>query len=176
MYIKALLTAAALALAAIPTPVFADKIEVGKMAPKFQITLIDGTKIRSDELRGQVVVLNFWATWCVPCRTELPTLDAYYRVQKKFGLRVFAVATEDSLPTYKLKPLFAALAIDSARRITGAYADVTAVPTNYIIGRDGRIRYAKAGAFDLDDLNTILVPLLKEPAPPPVAPAAPAGG
>jgi len=170
MHIKTFL-AAALALAMIPIPVFADKIKVGEMAPKFEITLIDGTKIRSEELRGQVVVLNFWATWCVPCRTELPTLDSYYRIQKKYGLRVFAVATEDSLPVYKMKPLFEKLAIESARRIKGAYDDIPAVPTNYIIGRDGRIRYAKAGALDLDDLNAILVPLLREPAP-----AAPAGG
>ncbi|WP_343527185.1 TlpA disulfide reductase family protein [Sphingomonas sp.] len=140
--------------------------KVGEIAPDFDLTLIDGTHIRLSDLRGQVVVLNFWATWCGPCRAELPLLDQYYRVQGKHGLKVFAVATEDSLPLHQLKPLFAALAIPSARRIRGPYDTLGAVPTNYIIDRAGRLRYAKAAAFDLQDLNALLVPLLKETPPP----------
>ncbi|WP_375395076.1 TlpA family protein disulfide reductase [uncultured Sphingomonas sp.] len=144
--------------------------KIGSPAPRFELTLIDGTKVSSDELRGQVVVLNFWATWCGPCKRELPLLDAYYRIQKQHGLRVFAVATEDSLPLRQLKPLFAALAIPSARRMKGPYGDMHAVPTNFVIDRAGVVRYAKAGAFDLDEMNTLLVPLLQEPVPVP-APA-----
>ena len=144
--------------------------KVGIAAPKFELTLVDGSKVSSDDLRGQVVVLNFWATWCGPCKQELPLLDAYYRLQKVHGLRVFAVATEDSLSEHQLKPLFATLAIQPARRIKGPYADLHALPTNFVIDRAGVVRYAKAGAFDLDEMNTLLVPLLKEPAPP--APAA----
>ncbi len=140
-------------------------VKVGERAPDFELTLIDGSKVRNANLRGQVVVLNFWATWCGPCKAELPLLDNYYRLRKDNGLRVFAVATEDSLPASKLKPLFAAMAIPSARRIKGPFAVMGALPTNYIIDRAGVVRYAKAGAFDLDDLNTLLVPMLREPAP-----------
>ncbi|MEG8024972.1 TlpA disulfide reductase family protein [Sphingomonas aurantiaca] len=129
------------------------------------MTLIDGSKIRSADLHGQVVILNFWATWCGPCKTELPLLDTYYRLRKDNGLRIFAVATEDSLPVSRLKPLFAAMAIPSARRIKGAFSVMGALPTNYIIDRAGVVRYAKPGAFDLDDLNGLLVPLLRDPAP-----------
>ena len=140
-------------------------VKVGERAPDFELTLIDGSKVRGSDLRGQVVVLNFWATWCGPCKIELPLLDTYYRLRKGNGLRVFAVATEDSLPVYKLKPLFAAMAIPSARRIKGSFAAMGALPTNYIIDRAGVVRYAKPGAFDLDDLNGLLVPLLRDPAP-----------
>ncbi|MBB3981729.1 peroxiredoxin [Sphingobium fontiphilum] len=131
-------------------------------APDFELTLVDGGKVALADLKGQVVVLNFWATWCVPCRTELPTLDAYYAIQKKHGLRVFAITTEDSVPLGRLKKLFAALTIQSARKIKGKYGPLAGVPTNFIIDRAGRLRYAKAGALDLDALNALLVPLLNE--------------
>lgn len=139
--------------------------KIGDQAPDFRLTLIDGSKVSLKDLRGNVVVLNFWATWCVPCRHELPTLDAYYAAQEKHGLKVFAIATEDSLPVYQLKKLFAAMHMPSAKRIDGPYNTLEGVPTNYVIDRSGHVRYAKAGAMDLDTLNEVLVPLLKEPAP-----------
>ena len=142
------------------------KPKVGEMAPDFQLTLVNGSKVSLADLRGDVVVLNFWATWCVPCRKELPTLDSYYALQQKCGLRVFAVTTEDSVPNYQLKKLFAAMHIPAVGRMRGNYGVLTGVPTNYVIDRSGRVRYAAAGAFDLDALNETLVPLLKEPAPP----------
>ena len=154
--------ACALLMAASAAPA---AVKIGEKAPPCELTLIDGTKVRSADLHGQVVVLNFWATWCGPCKAELPLLDSYYRIRKDNGLRVFAVATEDSLPAFKLEPLFAAMTIPSARRIKGPFAVMGALPTNYIIDRAGVVRYAKAGAFDLDELNTLLVPLLREPAP-----------
>ncbi|WP_395333917.1 TlpA disulfide reductase family protein [Novosphingobium sp. BL-8H] len=138
---------------------------VGQPAPDFEITLMDGSKVTLAQLRGQVVVLNFWATWCVPCRTELPTLDRYYAIQAKHGLKAFAITTEGSLPAYQLKALFKAMAIPAGRRIKGPYGPLTGVPTNFVIDRAGVVRYAKAGAFDLDDLNAVLVPLLAEKPP-----------
>ena len=153
-------------LAALTIPAAAQAgptIKVGQLAPEATITPISGTPIKLSQLRGQVVVLNFWATWCVPCRVELPMLDRYYRIQGKHGLKVFAVTTEDSIPANKLKPLFGALAISPVRKIRGPYSNFTAVPTNIIIDRAGVVRYAKAGSLELDDLNRLLVPLLQEP-------------
>lgn len=159
----------ALGLAAIALVGAKSDPKVGEVAPPFELTLIDGSRVSSDQLRGQVVVLNFWATWCGPCKKELPLLDAYYEVQKAHGLKVFAIATEDSVPLYQLKKLFAIMHMPSARRIKGPYQVMAGVPTNYVIDRAGRVRYAKANAFDLDELNSLLVPLLNEPAPPPPA-------
>ena len=73
---------------------------------------------------------------------------------------MFAVTTEDSLPLSQLKPLAAALSIPLVRSIQGGYAPLGGVPTNYVIDRKGILRYAKADAFDLSQLNEILVPLL----------------
>jgi thiol-disulfide isomerase/thioredoxin len=164
--IRAVAFAAILAMSAAP-PAAAKQPKVGEPAPDAEFVLAkDGTKVSLSSLRGQVVVINFWATWCVPCRKELPTLEAYYRVQKQYGLRVFAATTEDSVPPSMLHKLFDALTIDPLRRLRGTYGPIgRAVPTNYVIDRAGIVRYAAAGAFDLDTLNRVLVPLLRERAP-----------
>lgn len=86
-------------------------------------------------------------------------------MQRKAGLEVFAVTTEDSVPLSYLKPLAAKLTIPVVKSFHGNYGPLGGVPTNYVIDRAGVLRYAKANAFDLDDLNAILVPLLNEPQP-----------
>jgi peroxiredoxin len=157
--------AAVAGLMAIASPGLANgKVEVGKPAPDFSVETLDGAKVTLADLRGQVVVLNFWATWCGPCKKELPTLDGYYAVRQAAGLKVFAITTEDSLPLSRLKPLAKAMTIPMVRRMKGPFKVLGGVPTNYIIDRAGVVRYAKAGAFDLETLNELLVPLLNERA------------
>jgi cytochrome c biogenesis protein CcmG, thiol:disulfide interchange protein DsbE len=156
---------AVLALLALPGAAFASAMKVGQPAPEARFETVGHDKFDLASLRGKVVVINFWATWCGPCKHELPLLDGYYRAQKDFGLVVLAATTEDSVPEHDLKKLFGVLAITPLHRLHGPYAPLGAVPTNFIIDRNGVLRYAKAGAFTLDDLNTLLVPLLREPAP-----------
>lgn len=155
---------AAMTMLASPSSLWAGSrtMKVGEPAPDAELTLVDGGTVRLADLKGQVVLLNFWATWCVPCRQELPLLDSYYRTTQKHGLRAFAVTTEGSVPIHRLKSLFAAMAIPSVKRMKGLSGEMPAVPTNYIIDRAGIVRYAKAGAMDLDDLNRELIPLLRE--------------
>ena len=156
---------AALFLVAGACPATAAEPVVGRIAPNFQVTTLDGRKLSLSDFRGQVVVLNFWATWCGPCKVELPLLNSYYKARARYGLRVLAVTTQDSLPLADLKPLAAALAIPMVRDLRGPYGTLEGVPTNYVIDRDGVLRYGEAGAFSLDDLNTILTPLLNRQAP-----------
>ena len=151
----------ALVLAA---PVLAKPV-VGQAAPGFHATVFDGSQIDLADLRGSVVILNFWATWCGPCKRELPLIDAYYRIQAKHGLKVVAVTTEDSLPASQLKPLAAIVSFPMARKFRGGYGQQEALPTSFIIDRAGVLREIRVGAFDLDSLNASLVPLLAEPAP-----------
>ena len=150
---------------AAPTVALAADPKVGQMAPDAQFETVAHEKFDLASLRGQVVVIKFWATWCVPCRQELPLLDSYYRAQKAHGLVVLAATTEDSLPEYQMRKLFAAMAITPLHRLKGPYAPLHAVPTNFVIDRDGVLRYARAGAFTLDELNALLVPLLRETPP-----------
>ena len=75
------------------------KIKVGEPAPDFELTLIDGSKVALHDLRGQVVVLNFWATWCAPCVAELPTLLALDAQLGAQGLRVVAASLDRNYET-----------------------------------------------------------------------------
>ncbi len=152
--------------------------KLGAEAPPFTLKTFDGTQVSLTELRGQVVVLNFWATWCGPCKAEMPALDAYVRSHPGRGLRIFAVATEDSVPAFRLKPLQALLSFPLVAKLKGGshYGPIgNAVPTSYVIDRAGVIRYAKAAAFTTETLDAVVAPLLAEARPasaPPVVSAA----
>jgi cytochrome c biogenesis protein CcmG, thiol:disulfide interchange protein DsbE len=156
--------ACAIVLALVAAMPLAGAVKEGKAAPDFEATTFDGAKIRLDDFKGDVLVINIWATWCGPCKQELPLLNSFFQVVSKHGLRVIAITTEDSAPLSKLKPLQTKLAFPMARRFRGPYAAIGgAVPSNFVIDRMGIVRYAKAGAFDLDALNAVLIPLLREP-------------
>jgi cytochrome c biogenesis protein CcmG, thiol:disulfide interchange protein DsbE len=140
----------------------------GAAAPDFQATTVDGRTLTLADFKGQVLVLYFWATWCAPCKRQLPLLDSYYRIQETNGLRVLAVTNQDSLPLGMLNKVAAALAVPMVRRFTGEYpfendrGAVNSVPISYVIDRFGVVRYAKAAVWSLDDMNAILIPLLRE--------------
>ena len=144
--------------------------EVGKPAPDFRTTTFDGKIVTLKDLKGKVVLVNFWATWCGPCKTELPLLDAYYKIRKNNGLAAIAVTTEDSIPVENLNRLASAMTMPLAYRFKGkGYRDGEAVPMNFVIDKAGVVRYAKAGSFTLESLEAVVLPLLNEPDPSPAA-------
>lgn len=147
--------------------------KIGKPAPKFTLHTFDHRKITQADLAGQVVVLNFWAVWCGPCKAELPAIDAYVR---KAGpdLRVFAVTVDNTVDDSALKPLAAVLSFPLVTRIDGNYDAIGgAVPSNFIIDRNGILRYAEANAFSYGSFAATVAPLLAETAAPvPSAPSA----
>jgi cytochrome c biogenesis protein CcmG, thiol:disulfide interchange protein DsbE len=151
---------ASLAAGTVPGP--------GAAAPDFQATTVDGKTLTLADFKGQVLVLYFWATWCAPCKRQLPLLDSYFRIQETNGLRVLAVTDQDSLPLGVLNKVAAALAVPMVHRFTGDYpfesdrGAVNSVPISYVIDRFGVLRYAKAAVWTLDDMNAILIPLLRE--------------
>ncbi len=154
-----------IAATAMAMPALAAKSRVGDPAPHFTVRILDGQVIDSAALKGQVVIINRWATWCGPCKQELPALDAYYRVHARDGLRIFAVTVDDSVPESRLKPLSAMLAFPLAHSVHGGFPELEGVPTNYVIDRQGIIRYAEANAFTAAQLDAVIGPLLAEPAP-----------
>jgi thiol-disulfide isomerase/thioredoxin len=161
---KLALWLAAIAMAA---PATARDLVVGQPAPDFRLRLSDGSKVSLADLKGQVIVLNLWATWCGPCKREMPGLDLMQINGAKYGLHVFGVLVLDETSLSSLKPLVKVLHYPLSTYIGGGYVPIrNQIPTNYIIDRKGILRYAKAAALDKEDFANLLVPLLNERADP----------
>jgi len=155
--IKALVTAAALL-----APAYAGSAASNAdVIDRFRFTLDDGTNLTSANLRGRVVMVNFWASWCVPCRTELPLLNRYYRAHRAEGLVIIGVAADPGADG-RGQWLSPTIAYPQAARVGGPDYRLVSIPMTYVIGRDGKLAYAKSGAFDQEKLDTMVGPLLKK--------------
>lgn len=132
-------------------------------APDFALTLLDGRTVRSDELKGRVVILNRWATWCVPCRQELKDIEA---LVARHGGAVAAYAVDSGGPAgqrevaARARTMTIPVAIGFAQG-EAAYRPIRqAIPSTYLIDRDGRLVLARAGAFAPGELERMVAPYL----------------
>ena len=117
-------------------------------APDFTLPANTGKNLKLSEFRGQVVLLNFWASWCGPCRQEMPALERLHKRYGKLGFTVLGVnVEEDSNQARRLlsdvKVSFPIL-FDTRNQASRLY-DVSAMPTTVIIDRDGNMRYLHKG-------------------------------
>jgi len=115
----------------------------GKPAPAFDAKLMDGGTFKLADASGAVVVVNLWATWCAPCRAEMPAIDAYYRKHRDEGLRIIAVSMDDPKDEQKVRAVMkdfafpAALARDTAMK---GYGRIWRIPLTFVIDRQGVVR------------------------------------
>ena len=140
--------------------------EAGKTAPAFDVKLMDGSQINNVDLRGNVVIVNFWATWCAPCRAEMPALDAYYRKHRDEGVKMLAISMDDPEDANKVRDVMAAFSFPAAMARDAdfrGYGRIWRIPLTFVIDRDGILRkdawYGNAG-IDLSSLEKIVTPLL----------------
>src|SRR5436853_2487631 len=130
-----------------PTPAPHGPVQVGKPAPSFTVTDIDGRRVSLSQLRGKPVLINFWATWCVPCRDELPLIRDEYLAHRAEGLEVVAINWGDeSAGTvrsfWKRLSLQPAPVLDpdgSASRAYGVTLSSTGLPVSVLVARDGTV-------------------------------------
>ena len=140
--------------------------EVGKAAPPYQVKLLDGGPVSDADQHGDVVILNFWATWCVPCRAEMPALEDYYQKHRTQGLKVLAISMDDPEDEAKVRQVMAGFSFPAAMardaNVKG-YGRIWRIPLTFVIDRDGILRkdawYGDAG-IDLPMLEKTVTPLL----------------
>jgi len=129
---------------------------VGNAAPDFSVADIDGKKFSLSDYKGKVVLLDFWATWCTPCRAEIPH---FVEMQQQLGPRGFQVIgismDEDAKPVkdfYQQFKINYPVAIGD-EKLAQSFGGVLGLPVNFIIDRDGRILKKFLGATDVSEID-----------------------
>ena len=138
-------------------------------APAWSLKDPDGKTVSSDGFKGKVVVLDFWATWCAPCKAEIP---GYIALQGKYaadGLVIVGVSMDQD-GALVVKKFMANMGVNytvvlgSDSNIASDYGDISVIPTTFIIGRDGRILDKKVGEMPTDEFEKRILAVLRPAA------------
>jgi peroxiredoxin len=140
-------------------------VSVGSAAPAMQAVTLDGTKRTKtlDDYKGKVVLLNVWATWCEPCRVEMPSIEKLHREFGPQGLAVVAVSVDEAGMEDHIRDFTKELGLTfeilhDPTRTTSINYQITGYPETFVIGREGAIRKKVIGAADWSsDANRALI-------------------
>ncbi|WBX80412.1 TlpA disulfide reductase family protein [Virgibacillus salarius] len=128
-------------------------LQVGKLAPDFTLKGLDGKKYRLSDFRGKKVMLNFWASWCPPCRDEMPAMQRFYQDKDVVLLAVNLTSTErkksDVTNFIKQYKLTFPILLDEAAEVSDRY-QIKPIPTTYLIDSKGHIQYKAFGAMSYE--------------------------
>ncbi len=136
--------------------------EIGKAAPALVATELDGQTFDLAKLRGKVVLVSYWATWCAPCRKDMPKLDAFYRRYHAQNLEIIGISVDRPSDLQKVRKVMASLAYPVAvlKDVTvDGFGEPDGVPITWIIDTDGKVRDRMIDVRD-ELLNGLVVPLL----------------
>lgn len=163
-YVTASIVAAALGIGGYLT--FAS-FSTGGSAPNAAYTLLDGTKSTVEQMRGKVVLVNFWATSCTTCVHEMPQIVATHEKFKSRGYKTLAVAMSYDVPAYvvnfaQTRKLPFDVAIDNTGSIAKSFGDVQLTPTSVLINKRGQIVKRYVGEPDFASLHQLVEKLLAE--------------
>ncbi len=124
----------------------------GTPAPAFSATDLNGAVLDSAVYKGKILIINFWATWCPPCRAEIPDFAAFYEENKDKGLEIIGFSVDD-LPTARLRDFVEKFKMTypvalADERLVQAFDPGPYIPTTFIIDRKGFIRHKEVGGMD----------------------------
>jgi peroxiredoxin len=130
------------------TMTLAASVGPGTAAPAFQLPAAAGNPVGLNDLKGQVVLINFWASWCGPCRQEMPLLEQMYRKYKAAGFTLLGVNVEpksaDAVGFLKTTPVSFPILFDTESKVSTLY-EVSGMPSTVIVDRKGKVRYIHHG-------------------------------
>ncbi len=132
---------------------------IGRLAPDFTLVDLEGNLVTLSDFRGETVFLNFWATWCPPCRAEMPEMEAVYQEYKDKGVVVIGVdvqEAEEEVRQYVQQGGYSwTFVLDTTGEVTVSYK-ITGIPTSFFIDREGVIQAMNIGAMTKRDMETKL--------------------
>jgi len=134
-----------------------------RLAAPYSVRLPDGQLLSSESLKGKVVLVNFWATWCPYCRKEMPAIAEFWRQHQAEGFEVLAVSVDDppeKIAAYMQDAGYGFTAATMDQTVLNTFGSVSTVPTSFIVDRDGIIRHKIAGQLHGGRLDDLVLPLL----------------
>ena len=157
-----------LAAVAMLSPLQAATLKPGKPAPPATLMTLDGASLSTRQYSGKVVILTFWATWCVPCREELPLLSAYAQAHAAQGLVVLGFSLDDAENLAQVRAIAHTLSFPTGLlggdRLPG-YGRIWRIPVNFTIDREGRLAdngwNDRQPVWTAERLERIVTPLLR---------------
>ena len=149
---------------------FGAELSVGAPAPEIQATILDSpASFQVSQMHGKTIIVNFWATWCAPCRAEMPTLQTYYEKHKPEGLEVLAISMDDARDLAEVRKIAHQftfpVAIKSQANFKGL-GRIWRMPTTFVIDKDGILRrngHVGDAEITQAELDTLVTPLLAKP-------------
>ena len=156
----------------VPVPALAGGIvavESKPLAPDFELQSLTGNPVKLSDLKGKVVLVNFWASWCAPCRAEMPSMERLWKKMDKENFTMLAInAGQEKSDIAKFffslrKPITFPVLID-ARGSASQYWPIKALPVTFIIDKEGRVAYVSHGAkrWDSKKVRALLQQLIGE--------------
>lgn len=138
------------------------KAEITK-APDFTLQDINGKIIKLSDYKGQVIILNFWATWCPPCLAEIPDFVKFYSAYREKGVEIIGIAVSSNIDD--VKKIISEKKINyticmSDGKIESQYGGIRAIPTTFIIDKQGNIHQKKIGFMSENELTEIIKDIL----------------
>ncbi len=132
------------------TPSSTSGVRLGNLAPDFTLLDLEGNQVSLSDFRGETVFINFWATWCPPCRAEMPEIEAVYQEYKDKGVVVIGVdilEPEDVVRQFVEQGGYSWIfVLDTSGEVAANY-EIAAIPTSFFIDREGIIQAVNIGAM-----------------------------
>ena len=142
-------------------------VQVGAAAPDFTLKDVNGAPVKLADYKGKVVLLNFWATWCGPCKLEIPWFMEFEQKYKDRDFAVLGVSFDDdgwkSVKPYLTEHKINYRVMIGSEELGQLYGNVDALPTSFIIDRQGRIAARHEGLVDKQDYQNEILKLLDDP-------------
>jgi peroxiredoxin len=150
-------------------PAWSEPAQAAEVAADFTLRDIEGAETKLSSQKGKVVVLSFWATWCGPCKEEMPHLEAMYKELQGQGLVVLSISTDDPRSAARVKPFITKMGytfpvlLDRESTVISAYNPSKTLPYTVVIDREGNVVRRTSGynPGDETELKTFLTALLR---------------
>ncbi|WP_460415426.1 thiol-disulfide oxidoreductase ResA [Planifilum fimeticola] len=140
-----------------------EAVEIGQTAPDFELTTLDGKTVRLSEFRGKGVLINFWASWCKPCRDEMPAIQRVYERHRDKGLEVLGVNIAETGVTVdgfvRHLDLTFPILLDQNREVTQLYG-IGPIPSSIFVSPEGKVVRKVSGQMQEGQIESMVLEIL----------------